>query len=198
LPVDKVPVIVGFKGLPDAALVNAFGGDITYEYSIIPAIACSMSPHAIEALKNNPNVEYVQYEVEYQATEYNSGGVDEDWGVTKINADDIHPINRGTGVKVAVVDTGINRLHVDLKANFRGGWDFVNNDNDPNDDNGHGSHCAGIIAAAKNVDAVVGVAPDVSIYAYKALNSRGSGYTSWITAGINRAVTDGCQIISQA
>jgi subtilisin family serine protease len=65
------------------------------------------------------------------------------------------------------------------------GWDFVNNDADPMDDHGHGTHCAGI-AAGNGV--LKGVAPDAKIYAYKVLSSGGWGYYSWIIGGIERAV----------
>ncbi len=66
-----------------------------------------------------------------------------------------------------------------------GGYDFVNNDNNPMDDQGHGTHCAGI-AAGNGV--LKGVAPDSELYAYKVLNEEGSGYDDWIIAGIERAV----------
>ena len=53
----------------------------------------------------------------------------------------------GSGLKVAIIDTGIDRHHPDLDANYAGGYDFVNSDNDPTDDNGHGTNVAGVIAA---------------------------------------------------
>ena len=111
------------------------------------------------------------------------------WGVMKIGADTVQATgNQGEGIKVAVIDTGINYLHEDLQANYKGGYDFVNKDADPFDDNGHGTHCAGIIAAADNNIAVVGVAPKASLYALKVLNSAGSGYTSDIIAAIQWAL----------
>jgi subtilisin len=200
-PNQLTPVIVGFKGLPDAALIHAFGGQITHEYSIIPAMACSLPAQAVNALQKNPNIAYVEEDFEVTALEY--GYPTEDWGITQIGAKNVHATNRGTGIKVGVIDTGINRLHEDLSMKIGGGWDFVNNDNDPIDDNGHGTHCAGIIAAAINTYkgvpvAVVGVAPEASIYAYKVLNSRGSGTISNIILGIQRAVTDQLDVISMS
>jgi subtilisin len=201
-PNEKTPVIVGFKGLPDAALVNAFGGEITSEYSIIPAIACNLPSQAIEALQKNPHVAYVEKDFAVTSLEY--GYPIEDWGITQIGAETLHkslttPV-RGIDIKVAVIDTGINRLHEDLVTNYVKGYDFVNKDSDPMDDNGHGTHCSGIIAAAINdVEiAVVGVAPEASIYAYKVLDSRGSGTTSNIILGIQQAVADGVDVISMS
>ena len=200
-PNQLTPVIVGFKGLPNAALIHAFGGQITHEYSIVPAMACSLPAQAINALQKNPNIAYVEEDFEVTALEY--GYPTEDWGITQIGAKSVHATNKGTGIKVGVIDTGINKLHEDLSMKIKPGWDFVNNDNDPMDDNGHGTHCAGIIAAAINSYngvpvAVVGVAPEASIYAYKVLNSRGSGTISNIILGIQRAVTDQVDVISMS
>jgi subtilisin len=197
-PDEKTPVIVGFKGLPDAALIHAFGGQITYEYSIIPAIACSLPAQAVNALQKNPNVAYVEEDAVVQATEYNNGGPQEDWGVIKIGANVVHQTNKGTNIRIAVIDTGINRLHADLKNNYVTGYDFVNKDSDPMDDNGHGTHCSGIIAAEINGIAVVGVAPEADLYAYKVLNSRGSGTISNIIAGIQAALSAKVQVISMS
>lgn len=195
-PSELTPVIVGFKGLPDAALIHAFGGQITNQYSIIPAIACSLPAQAIIALQKNPNIAYVEEDFEVTALEY--GYPTEDWGITHIGAKTVHETNKGTGIKVGVIDTGINKLHEDLSMRIYGGWDFVNNDNDPMDDNGHGTHCAGIIAAAINGIAVVGVAPEASIYAYKVLDRRGSGTISNIILGIQQAVIDQVDVISMS
>ncbi|WP_088068157.1 S8 family serine peptidase [Gottfriedia luciferensis] len=127
----------------------------------------------------------------------------------------------GKGVKVGVIDTGIDYNHPDLKGAYKGGYDFVDNDNDPMETtyadwkksgmpetNGgeayyteHGTHVAGIIAGqGKNTAdyAVTGVAPDAEIYAYRVLGHYGSGSTSAILAGIDKAVSDGMDIISMS
>jgi hypothetical protein len=92
----------------------------------------------------------------------------------------------GNGVVVAVVDTGIDHTHPALAGKVIGGWDFVNNDNDPMDDAGHGTHVAGIIAAESAE--VTGVATGVRLLAYKVLDAHGDGTTSTIMAGIERAM----------
>ena len=92
----------------------------------------------------------------------------------------------GTGIDVAVIDTGVDDTHPALDGGtVVGGHDFANDDDDPMDDNGHGTHVAGIVAA--NGD-LTGVAPGASIVAYKVLNRNGSGPTSDVLAGLEAAV----------
>jgi subtilisin family serine protease len=103
----------------------------------------------------------------------------------------------GVGVKVAILDTGIDYTHPDLGGCFGsgckvvGGYDFVNNDNDPSDDHGHGTHVAGIIAANGTLK---GVAPGATLLAYKVLDRSGSGSSSDIIAALERAVADGAGV----
>ncbi|KKS95245.1 MAG: Subtilisin [Candidatus Giovannonibacteria bacterium GW2011_GWA1_43_15] len=96
--------------------------------------------------------------------------------------------NTGNGRKVVVLDTGYNRLHPELSSSYLGGKDFVNNDNDPTDDNGHGSHVAGIITADGIDPKAKGVAPDAGIIAGKVLDENGSGYFSDVVAAIYWAI----------
>ncbi|MEK6892289.1 MAG: S8 family serine peptidase, partial [Nanoarchaeota archaeon] len=97
----------------------------------------------------------------------------------------------GKGVTIAIIDTGVDYTHPDLGGCFGqeckviGGYDFVNQDNDPMDDNGHGTHVA---ATAAGNGALKGVAPDAKIVAYKVLNSEGSGSFNEIIAAIERSV----------
>jgi len=97
--------------------------------------------------------------------------------------------NTGSGRKVVVLDTGYNYLHPELSSSYIPmGKDFVNNDNDPMDDNGHGSHVAGIITADGIDPNAKGVAPDTGVIAGKVLDSTGSGWFSDVVAGIYWAV----------
>lgn len=101
------------------------------------------------------------------------------YGVAMLNAPAVWPVGRGsaktgTPIRVAIIDTGIDYDHPELSHSYKGGFDFVNNDNDPLDDEGHGTHVAGIIAAANDSAGVVGVAPDAEIYSLKVLNACGS------------------------
>jgi len=96
--------------------------------------------------------------------------------------------NKGTGIYIAVLDTGIDYTHPELGENYAGGYDFVNSDSDPKDDHGHGTHVSGTIAAEDNTEGVIGVAPEAKIYAVKVLDQKGVGSYSDVIAGIEWAV----------
>ncbi|WP_179865434.1 S8 family serine peptidase [Bacillus sp. AFS017336] len=136
-------------------------------------------------------------------------------GADRLHNEDIN----GQGIKVGVLDTGIDYNHPDLKDAYKGGYDFVDNDSDPMESTPadliasgepaevdgrpfvteHGTHVAGTIASnpRNNVEyAMTGVAPNVDLYAYRVLGHYGSGYDSWIIAGIEKAVEDGMDVIN--
>lgn len=185
-----VPVIVGFKDKADVGLVQDHGV-IKYNYKHIPAIAADIPKVAIEKMSKNNKIAYIEPDCEIKA-------LDDEiwWGVDRIDAEKVHSNNKGTGVKVAVIDSGIDYIHSDLNDNYCGGYDFVNGDNDPMDDYWHGTHCAGIIAAEDNGIGILGVAPEVDLYALKVLNSEGSGSLSSLVAAIDWAIDNNIQIIS--
>ncbi|MBI2133552.1 S8 family peptidase [Candidatus Woesearchaeota archaeon] len=109
-----------------------------------------------------------------------------DIGVNRqIGADIVHVSgNNGSGRRVAVLDTGYNYNHPELVSSYLGGVDFVNDDQDPYDDNGHGTHVAGIITADGYSSRAKGVAPGTGIIAGKVLDSSGAGYFSDLVAAI--------------
>jgi len=145
--------------------------------------------------KKNPKVAYVEMDGEVHTLDTE---LDNSWGVKHIGAGTVHADNKGTGVKVAIIDTGIDYTHSDLDANYKDGYDYVNDDTDPIDDNGHGTHCAGIVAAEDNEEGVVGVAPEAHLYAVKVLDSSGSGSLSDVIAGIQWSKNEGMQVISMS
>jgi subtilisin family serine protease len=201
-PDGLVKVLIGFKEKPGAAqeaIVKGLGGKIKYTYKLIPAIAASVPDVAIEALKKNPNITNVELDSVVYALD---AELDNSWGVKRIGAGFVHDSgNGGAGVKVAIIDTGIDYNHPDLDANYAGGYDFVNDDNDPMDDDityGHGTHVAGIIAAEDNDEGVVGVAPEAELYALKALNSEGVGYVSDVVYAIQWSTVNGIKVINMS
>jgi subtilisin len=120
------------------------------------------------------------------------------WGVERVKAPQAWEITRGKGVKVAVLDTGIDYTHPDILPNYRGGISFVPTETDPRDHNRHGTHVSGTIAAANNDFGVVGVAPSAYLYAVKVLSSAGSGNWSWLIAGIAWCVKTGMHVLNMS
>ncbi len=108
----------------------------------------------------------------------------ENWGWWWIGADIVSP-NTTASANVCVLDTGADYMHLDLKANIIKGWDFVNNDADPMDDNGHGTHVSGVIAAIKNNNEGIGGVSTGKVVAVKVLNAQGWGTNFGVAAGIN-------------
>lgn len=199
---SRVRVIVAFDSAVNEpardALVTKFGGVVDRELPIIGGAVVLLPLRAVSALAGEPGVKFVELDQRVVAFPKppwagGPGGPDEEpppqelpTGIDRIDAETND--NTGYGVKVVVIDTGIDYTHPDLDANYKGGYDFVNNDTDPMDDNGHGTHVAGIIAAEDNEIGVVGVAPEAWLYAVKVLDRRGSGWLSNIIAGINWTV----------
>ncbi|MDD2260174.1 MAG: S8 family serine peptidase [Acholeplasmataceae bacterium] len=185
---------------------------ITKEFTgnIISGFVLNISDADAEKLKNINGIEvYPNYFV--QANLYDSVNIiraSDVWHCMPVNPKNGEiavPINQpgpcltGNGVKIAIIDTGVDYTHPDLggclgsNCKIIGGYDFINNDADPIDDMGHGTHCASV-AAGNGI--LKGVAPDAKILAYKVLDQSGSGYTDDIISGIEQAVIDGADIIS--
>lgn len=122
------------------------------------------------------------------------------WGPAKIEADNAWDVTIGnSSVLVAVVDTGIDWSHSDLAANYVPlGYDWVNGDEDPMDDNGHGSHVAGIIAATLNNEFGIAGLAQVSIMAEKGLDWNGTGYADDLANAIIHAADQGADIITMS
>lgn len=126
-----------------------------------------------------------------------------EWGVNRIDADLAWASSKGLSTNVAVIDTGIDKDHPDLVSNIAGGVNYVRkkgtvNPNTWDDDNGHGTHVAGIIAAADNSIGVVGTAPEANLYGVKVLDRNGYGYLSDVISGINWAVNNEKDVINMS
>lgn len=149
-----------------------------------------------ERFEKLSTVQYVHENIIFRAqAETTPWGVSNSTGVKAMQAHDEG--FTGSGVTIAVIDTGVDLDHPDLDANIVTGTDILNNDSDPNDDNGHGTHVAGIIAAEKNNDAgIVGVAPSAKIMPIKVLGSDGAGDYADIIAGIDYAVSHSAHVIN--
>ncbi|MBU1933742.1 S8 family peptidase [Patescibacteria group bacterium] len=206
--------IVVFKvGLNDAAkdeIVRWVGGAKLKNIGLIGAEVIQIpSRAATEKLKTHPDIVRVDEDVEVFALQYREGNFRAEritrssqslpWGIDQIDAELVWPGgNTANPVKVGIIDTGISNNHPDLTANVKGGVNTINPRKSWNDDNGHGSHVAGIVAALNNTIGVVGVGPAADLYAIKALNAAGSGYLSDVIEGIQWAMTNGMQVINMS
>ncbi|MFB9315025.1 S8 family serine peptidase [Nocardioides plantarum] len=159
---------------------------------VLNAVVATVDPTDLATLRRTTGVARVTEATEAVALDVDSvpsTGAPQVWEQTTPSGTHLE----GDGVTVAVVDTGIDYSLEDLGGGFGeefrvvGGYDFVNDDADPTDDNGHGTHVAGIVGGAgtRNVE---GMAPDVSLTAWKVLGENGSGDTAGVLLGLEAAV----------
>jgi subtilisin family serine protease len=122
------------------------------------------------------------------------------WGGTEDATDVSQDAYAGQGVKIAVLDTGIDYNHPDLNDNYvTGGYDYIDNDAIPIDENGHGTMVAGIIAAEDNGEGIIGVASKAKIYAVRISESGGIvSYQNHLIPGIQWAIDNEKDIISMS
>lgn len=120
------------------------------------------------------------------------------WGVKRVNAPAAWPANQGAGVKIAIIDTGIDPEHPELKDKIAGGYNAVDKNAPWADDHFHGTHVAGIVAAQLDGKGVVGVAPKATLYAVKVLTKEGSGSLFSIMDGIVWTAQNGIQVANMS
>lgn len=120
------------------------------------------------------------------------------WEITKLGVDKQWIKSRGDGVKIGVLDTGCDADHPDIKSNIIGGFNFVSNNSNFNDDNGHGSHVCGTICATDNGLGMVGVAPKSKIYALKVMDGNGIGKPESIIKAIEFSIKYQLDIITMS
>jgi thermitase len=119
--------------------------------------------------------------------------------LASIHAAEAWEITVGGAVPIAVLDTGVSPTHLDLKGKLLPGYDFVNRDSDPRDDDGHGTYTAGVAAAVSNNNlGVAGVCWGCPIMPIKVLNRRGQGDDATIAEGLRWAADNGARIISMS
>lgn len=117
------------------------------------------------------------------------------WHLQRVQAREAWTMTKGRGVTVAVVDTGIDATHPAFLGRLVPGFDTVDRDSDPRDDNGHGTHVAGIIAAQAPDMSLLGMAPEARIMPVRVLGDRGGSAES-VATGIQWAVARGAQVLN--
>ena len=190
------------------ALVRRFGGEALKHLHLINGMVVLLPPQAEAALAQAPGVLRVENDpLAYAlAKPVNPGkppktpapqpSEEMPWGVDRIDAELAWSATRGTGIRVAVIDSGIDLDHPDLRV--YGGYNAINPRKSYNDDYGHGTHVAGTIAALDNGIGVIGVAPEAHLYAVKVLNSRGIGFVSDIIEGLDWCIQNGMQVANMS
>lgn len=158
---------------------------------------------ALQTLSKNPEVQYAEPNYIFKAESIpNDPYYSQEWGAKTLQAEaawDKVPLSKRANVTIAILDTGINAAHEDLKNSIVPGYDFVNNDTNPADGQGHGTHVSGIAAAvANNALGIAGIAGGSKIMPIKVLDDTGSGDTSTIIQGIKYAADHGAQIINMS
>lgn len=153
-------------------------------------------PSAAGILKGIEAAKAMKQQVEPAPTA--PGAQETPWGITRVKAPAAWATTRGKGVKVVVIDTGIDMTHPELSGIIKGGWNAISTAATFNDDNGHGSHVAGTIAAKDDSKGVVGVAPDVDLYGVKVLDENGSGTFDDVIAGMLWAVENKMEVANMS
>ena len=191
-PVDVLVTFYQPPGSGETELIRSVDGTVTSVYHIVPTIAATIPADKLDALKADLRVRLVEPDIVIASV----AGQVLPWGVDRVDAELVHPTNKGTGVKVAILDTGIDLDHPDLQV--AGDVTFIEGTTSGDDDNGHGTLVAGIAGALDNDIGVIGVAPEASLYSVKVLDQDGDGSTSEILGGIEWAVSNNMQVINMS
>ncbi|MEN8207825.1 MAG: S8 family peptidase [Candidatus Fermentibacteria bacterium] len=175
--------------LTELSLYGSESVQDVHPFWIVNAIAVSLSAEVIEEIAIRDDVLFIRMlntenaliePVDIHPTTHEELTDAVAWGVSQINAPDVWALGyNGSGVLVSIVDTGVNHAHWDLHNNmwhdtaagYHYGWDFENNDGDPMDSNGHGTHCAGSVAGDGTAGTETGVAPGATIMGLRVANS---------------------------
>jgi subtilisin family serine protease len=119
------------------------------------------------------------------------------WGIDRIEADLVwEEENTGSGIRVAILDTGIDLEHPDLMDNIKGNVNIIKPKKSGNDNNGHGTHVAGVVAALDNEIGVIGTGPEISLYAVKILDNQGRGWLTDLIDGLDWCIDYRMQVVN--
>lgn len=209
-PPGHARMIVAFKpGTASAvrAAVGAIGGQVREEIFDTRAMAVEVPERALPALERNPNVEYVEADAKRYllstaspstGTPYLTGQL-VPWGIKAVQAD-LLASNSVASRKVCIIDSGYDGAHEDLPSNGVNGeydtgtgWWYT-------DENGHGTHVAGTIAALNNAGGVVGVVSNgsITLHIVKVFSASGWAYSSSLTSAANKCKAAGAHVISMS
>ncbi|WP_345877778.1 S8 family peptidase [Shewanella algae] len=173
-----------------ARLANEHGIEVRQNFgNSINGVLVKANAAQIQSLLKDPNIKYVEQDQRVSIEPMVEAAGDQGgatWGLDRIDQRDL-PLNSnyhydydGSGVTAFVIDTGVRNTHNEFGGRASSGYDFIDNDNDSSDCNGHGTHVAGTIGGS-----TYGVAKNVNIVGVRVLNCSGSGTNSGVISGIN-------------
>ncbi|MBR5720395.1 MAG: S8 family serine peptidase [Bacteroidales bacterium] len=194
-------------------LSKAYPVENVKSFWIANVINCEVTKEVIEELALNDDIliigynkkERLLFDDETPVPVEGTKGLTQN--ITQVNADDVWEAGyTGEGVVVAVIDSGVNYNHLDLADHLwdggsefpHHGWDFVNNDNDPMDDHGHGTHCSGTVCGDGTAGTQTGMAPNATLMCVKMLDAGGSGTLAQTLSGIQFPVEHGADVLSMS
>lgn len=199
-------VIVFYKNKAGKETILDSDADVEQQYKHLPAVAVTADQETVKELKQDPDILYVENNVSFTAADSTdfkvlSDGTDtsdnfEQWNLEPIQVKQAWKAGlTGKNIKIAVIDSGISP-HDDLS--IAGGYSAVSYTSSYKDDNGHGTHVAGIIGAKHNGYGIDGIAPEAQIYAVKALDQNGSGDLQSLLQGIDWSIANGMDIVNMS
>lgn len=201
--VAKVPtraVVVFNHSISNAhetAILEAYQAAVVTYYKYIPAVTAYLPAGEIQSIKKDPSVRSVNLDDPIKPKGKKQNIPSYTWYYNDIN---IYPSwskqYTGAGVKIAVIDSGIDMHHPDLK--LAGGISFAPYSSSYDDDDGHGTHVAGIIAGQGKEDGMEGIAPGSKLYAVKYLNQAGDGGISELLQSIEWCIDHHMDIINMS
>jgi len=208
---DSVEIVIGFSkfyGYNEKIFAESLerGCEVTHYIQQLNAISIKLPIAKLDSVMSTyENLDYVRYIEPNQCITIDGVPNDPDWslqwGPQRIDVPNAWALETGdfAEVLVAIIDSGIEYTHPDLSAQYVAlGYDWYNNDSDPMDDYGHGTHCAGIVAATINNSVGIAGVANVKIMAEKFLSSGGSGNAIGAALSITHAVDAGADILSNS
>lgn len=195
---EKGIYIVKFDETSDFSTYSSLGiadEEVIHEFRLARMIECEISDDRLAVLNENKNISYIERDIPVYAYQQ-----EVPYGISQVQAPEVQQENyTGKGIKLGIIDTGIDAAHEDL--NVAGGFSVFDSEKDAdpyNDGSGHGTHVAGTAAALDNETGVVGVAPEASLYAIKVLDSDGSGSSAGVVRGLEWAIQNEMSVINMS
>jgi serine protease len=198
-------ILIGTYGAPPKAFVlGGFTLRRIADFGLIDGGVYALpdglsAPDAVQLVSAAGVAAYAELDQVRHASAVNDPLRSYQWSLDKVGADAAWLKSTGVGAIVAVIDTGVAVSTVDGITSLLAGWDYVNNDANPTDDNGHGTHVANTIGEKTNNGVgCAGLAYGASILPIKALDAAGSGFTSNVILGVDYAVQHGADVINMS